>query len=76
MWGTAYGIAANAGLSGQSAVNMVFATVYTGDVALNTALGLYQPSTWSRQDWAVDVVDKLVQAAATGVVYDRFLARE
>jgi hypothetical protein len=40
-------------------------------VLLNTALGLYQPSTWSKKDWAIDVVDKLVQAAATGVVLDR-----
>jgi len=48
--------------------------VYTGDVLLNTALGLYQPLTWSRKDWAIDVVDKLVQAAATGIVYDRVLA--
>jgi hypothetical protein len=50
MWGTAYGIAATAGLRGQKAVNAVFATVYTGDVILNTALGLYHPTQWSRQD--------------------------
>jgi len=48
----------------------VFATVYTGDVALNTALGLYQPSTWSRKDWAIDVIDKLVQAEATAAAFD------
>jgi len=75
LWGSAYGVAAHAGLRGPRAVGAVFAAVYSGDVLLNTALGLYQPSTWSRQDWAVDVVDKLVQAAATGVVYDRVLAR-
>ncbi|MBA2573225.1 MAG: hypothetical protein H0V02_00350 [Nocardioidaceae bacterium] len=73
MWGTAYGIAAAAGLHGQKAVNAVFATVYTGDVLLNTALGLYQPTQWSAKDWAVDVVDKYVQAQATGFIFDRFL---
>ena len=73
MWGTAYGIAANAGLSGQKAVNMVFATVYTGDVILNTALGLYRPTEWSTEDWIVDLVDKYVQAQATGFIFDRFL---
>lgn len=54
----------------------VFGVVYTGDVLLNAALGLYQPSTWARRDWAVNVVDKLVQAAATAVVYDQVLARD
>jgi len=73
MWGTAYGIAASAGLRGQPAVNAVFATVYTGDVALNTALGLYQPTRWSAQDWAIDIVDKYVQAQATGLIFDRVL---
>ncbi len=73
MWGTAYGIAAAKGLRGQKAVNTVFAVVYTGDVLLNTALGLYQPSTWAAKDWAIDVVDKYVQAQATGAVFDRAL---
>ena len=73
MWGTAYGIAASAGLRGQKAVNTVFATVYTGDVLLNTALGLYQPTQWSAQEWAVDIVDKYVQAQATGLVFDHVL---
>lgn len=76
LWGSAYAAAARAGLHGPRAVAVVFGVVYSGDVLLNTALGLYRPSTWSRQDWAVDVVDKLVQAAATGAVYDRVLARE
>ncbi len=76
LWGSAYGLAAHAGLRGPRAVAAVFSVVYSADVLLNTALGLYHPSTWSRQDWAVDVVDKLVQAAATGVVYDRVVARE
>ncbi len=73
MWGTAYGIAAAKGLRGQKAANIVFAVVYTGDVLLNTALGLYKPSTWTAKDWAVDVVDKYVQAQATGAVFDRAL---
>lgn len=74
LWGSAHALAARAGLRGLRATGVVFGVVYSGDVLLNTALGLYQPSTWSRQDWAIDVVDKLVQAAATGVVYDRVLA--
>ena len=73
MWGTAYGIAASAGLRGQKAVNAVFATVYTSDLLLNAALGLYQPRRWSAKDWAIDVLDKYVQAQATGLVFDRVL---
>lgn len=73
MWGSAYGLAAHAGLRGPRAVAVVFATVYTGDVLLNTALGLYKPSTWSKQDWTIDLLDKFVQAAATGVLYDAVL---
>ncbi len=73
MWGAAYGIAARSGLRGQSAVAAVFGVVYTGDVALNTALGLYRPLTWSAKDVAIDVIDKLVQAEATGAIFDRFL---
>ncbi len=75
LWGSAYGVAARAGLSGPRAIAAVFGVVYSGDVLLNTALGLYRPRTWSRQDWAVDTIDKLVQAAATGIVYDRVTAR-
>lgn len=73
MWGSAYGLAAHAGLHGKRAVAVVFGTVYTADVILNTVLGLYQPSTWTRQDWAIDIGEKLVQAAATGMVFDRVL---
>ncbi len=47
MWGAAYGLAARKGLRGQKAVHAVFPVVYTGDVLLNTALGLYRPSRWS-----------------------------
>ncbi|MEJ1202827.1 MULTISPECIES: hypothetical protein [unclassified Streptomyces] len=72
MWGTAYGIAATTGLRGQKAVNTVFATVYTGDVLLNIALGLYQPTQWSKKDWIVDLLGKYVQAQATGAAFDHF----
>ncbi|MBW3556746.1 MAG: hypothetical protein KY454_07395 [Actinobacteria bacterium] len=71
MWGTAFGIAGRAGLRGQKAVAAVFAAVYTGDVLLNTALGLYEPTKWSGRDVVIDVVDKLVQAEATGLMFDR-----
>ena len=73
LWGTAYGVAARRGLRGQRAVHAVFAVVYTGDVLLNTALGLYRPRTWSRQDLVVDLLDKYVLAQATGAVFDRLL---
>ena len=73
MWGTAYGVAAASGLRGQKAVNTVFAAVYTGDVLLNTALGLYQPTKWTARDWVIDIADKYVQAQATGAAFDRFL---
>ncbi len=73
MWGAAYGVAALKGLRGQKAVNTVFGVVYAGDVLLNTALGLYQPTQWSKKDMIIDVVDKYVQAQGTGVVFDRVL---
>ena len=76
MWGAAYGVAAARGLRGQKAVNAVFATVYVGDVLLNTALGLYRPRQWSAKDLAIDVVDKYVQAQGTGLVFDRLLDPE
>ncbi len=76
MWGTAYALTARTGLHGAKAVGVVFATVYTGDVILNTALGLYKPRTWDRQDWTVDLVDKFVQAAATGILYDHVFGSE
>lgn len=73
LWGAAYGLAAARGLRGQQAVGVVFVVVYTGDVALNTALGLYHPLQWSRRELLIDVVDKLVQAQATGVIFDQLL---
>ncbi len=71
MWGVAFGLAQRADLRGQRAVATVFGAVYTGDAILNTALGLYKPWRWSLQDWVIDVGDKLIQAEATGLVYQR-----
>ncbi len=73
MWGTAYGVAAARGLRGQKAVNAVFLAVYPGDVLLSTALGIYHPTRWSTQDWVIDVVEKYIQAQATGAIFDRLL---
>lgn len=73
MWGTGYGLAAFAGWRGQRAANTVFAAVYASDVGLNTALGLYEPTKWSKQDWVVDLIDKYVQAQATGAAFDYLL---
>lgn len=73
MWGAAYGVAAARGLRGPKAVTTVFGVVYVGDVLLNVALGLYHPEQWTTKGVAVDVADKYVQAAGTGVVFDRLL---
>lgn len=73
MWGAAYGLAAWRGLRGQKAVNAVFGVVYTGDVILNAALGLYHPSQWSAKELAIDLVDKYVQAQGTGALFDHLL---
>ena len=73
MWGAAYGVAALKGLRGQRAVNTVYGVVYTGDVLLNTALGLYHPTQWTKKELVIDLVDKYVQAQATGAVFDRLL---
>lgn len=72
LWGVGFAVAGRWGLGGQKAVHIVFPTVLTSDILLNIALGLYQPTTWSKQDWAVDLVDKYIQAQATSAVYDRF----
>lgn len=69
-WGVAYAIASRSGLKGQRAVATAFGAVYTGDVVLNTALGLYKPWEWSLQDTAIDVIDKLVQAEAAGFAFE------
>ena len=76
MMGAVHGLVIRAGVRGQKAVAVTFAAVYTGDLLLNTKLGLYEPGTWSKKDWAVDLVDKYVQAAATGAVFARVLTPE
>ncbi len=63
--GAAYSVAALKCLRGQRAVNTVFGAVYSADVLLNTALGLYHPTRWSAKDLAIDLLDKYVQAQAT-----------
>jgi hypothetical protein len=70
-WGMARGAVSRAELRGQKAVATVFATMWPGDVAIVTALKLDDPRRWSGRDLAIDVVDKLVLAQATGVIYDR-----
>ncbi len=75
-WGVARGVAGHAGLREQAAVAAVFAGMYPGDVMLATALGVYSPGEWSALDIAIDVVDKLVQAEATGVAYDMLERRQ
>jgi len=70
-WGATHGLAVHKGLRGQRAVFAVFAGIYVGDAALNTALGLYQPWKWSAQDWATDVGEKLLLAESVGLIYDR-----
>lgn len=69
-WGIARAAAARAGLRGQPAVAAVFGGMYPLDVLSATALGVYKPSTWSAQALVIDLVDKLVQAEATGLVFD------
>ena len=73
MWGAAYGVAASRGLRGQKAANAVFGVVYTGDVLVNTLLGLYHPTKWSKKELVIDLVDKYVQAQGTAAIFDRVL---
>ena len=71
-WGVGHGlISTRAGLRGQPSVAAAFAAIYGGDVLGNTALGLTKPWQWSVQDLVVDVLDKLVLAEATGLVFER-----
>ena len=70
-WGLARGVAGRAGLRGPKAIGAVFAVMYPGDVVMVAALGLDEPWRWSVEDVTIDVVDKLVLAAATGLAFDR-----
>ena len=74
-WGVAYVTASRSGLRGQAAVSAAFVGMYTGDVLINTALGLYEPLEWSARDTVIDVVDKLVQVEATAAAYEALRAR-
>ena len=71
-WGAARALVGRAGLSGQPAAAAVFGLMYPGDVAIVAGLGLDDPRKWSARDWAIDTVDKLVLAVATGIAYERF----
>lgn len=76
-WGAAHGAIARRGLRGQRAVLTVFGTLWPGDVTTTVALGLNPPPwRWSGRDLAIDIVDKLVLAQATGATYDRLRARD
>ena len=70
-WGAGHGAIAHlTGTRGQAAAATVFATLYGGDVAANTALGLYEPAKWSGRDWLIDIGNKAVLAESTALVYD------
>jgi hypothetical protein len=73
MWGAAYGVAAHQGLRGPRAAAATFGAIYAQDLAMITALGLGKPWTWSRKEWTIDVLDKAVNIAATGAIFDRAL---
>lgn len=75
LWGAAFAVAGRMGIHGQKAVHVVFPAVFSGDVLMNTALDLYEPSSWSTRDWVIDLLDKYVQAQATSAVYDRIAAQ-
>jgi hypothetical protein len=70
-YGIGHGVAEHAGLRGARGMAIVFAAQYGADVLLNTALGLYQPTTWGTQDRVVDLADKLVLGIVTDVAYER-----
>ncbi len=74
MWGAAYGVAAHLGLRGARGAAATFGAIYTQDLVMITLLGLGKPWTWSRKEWTIDVLDKVVVIAATGAIFDRALA--
>jgi hypothetical protein len=73
MWGAAYGAVAYKGLRGAPGAAVTFAAIYSQDIIMIPALGLGKPWTWSRKDWTIDILDKVVVIAATGTIFDRFL---
>lgn len=71
-WGAGHALLVRrTGLRGHRAVAAAFGAFWTGDVVANTALGLTRPWDWSAQDLVVDIVDKLVLAEASGLLFDR-----
>ncbi len=76
-WGAAHGtIATKTKLRGQAAVATVFAVLWPADVLGVAALGVHEPPwRWTRTETAVDFVDKLVLAQATGMIFDRITKR-
>jgi hypothetical protein len=74
MWGAAYGVVAHKGLRGAPGAAVTFAAIYSQDLVMIPALGLGKPWEWSRKDWTIDALDKVVVIAATGAIFDRFLA--
>ncbi len=71
-WGAAHGvIATKTKLRGQSAVAAVFGILWPADVLGVAALGVHEPPwRWTTTETAVDLIDKLVLAQATGLIFD------
>lgn len=76
-WGAAHGaVAERSGLRGQRAVAAVFGLLWPADVLGVAALGVHEPPwRWTATETAVDFVDKLVLAQATGLIFDRVAQR-
>ncbi len=72
-WGAAHAaIATKTGRRGHKAVATVFGVLWPADVLGVAALGVHEPPwRWSPTEAAVDFVDKLVLAQATGMIFDR-----
>lgn len=75
-WGATHGVVAHARDRGIGTAATVFLLLWPADVASMHLLGLGEPLWhWSGQDLAIDVVDKLVLALATGVTYEALSRR-
>ena len=76
-WGAAHGaIATKTGRRGPNAGATVFALLWPADVLGVAALGVHEPPwRWTPTEAAVDFVDKLVLAQATGLAFDRATTR-
>jgi len=66
-------VAAYKGLRGARGAAATFAAIYAQDLVMNPALQLGKPWEWSRKDWTIDALDKVVVIAATGAIFDRVL---